>query len=251
MTKTTRNQRRKRKLSSPAAAGHDGAKAKSKKLASSASGKPTTTVSAGGIAVRGGRAIKRPTPRVQAKATKKVSASGKNGADGGKKRPRSEVQPEEEEEKQEEEGRPQIVDELVATIQHHDEFFSRMLDMIPEHLVLPAKEAAESSYASKYMKVRYCCEIVRVSGATGPCLEGSGSVMLASVEGYFALTLFCDGVPRPLTGEPLTASRRCALSILVLAAFPAWIATTVLCGSFYHSINLVIATCRMLSATPS
>lgn len=220
MTKTTRNQRRKRKLSSPAAAGHGGAKAQSKKLASSASGKHTTTVSAGGIAVKGGRAVKRPTPRAQAKATKKASASGRNGADGGKKRPRSEVQPEEEEEEeQEEEGRPQIVDELVATIQHHDEFFSRMLDMIPEHLVLPAKEVAESSYASKYMKVRYRCEIVRVSGATDPCLEKSGSVMLASVEGYFALTLFCDGVPRPLTGEPLTASRF-ALRVLVLAAFP-------------------------------
>ena len=44
-------------------------------------------------------------------------------------------------------------DELVATIQGHDRFFSLMLDMIPESLVLPAKQVSEPSYASKYMKV--------------------------------------------------------------------------------------------------
>ena len=51
-------------------------------------------------------------------------------------------------------AQPLVADELMATIQEHDEFFSRMLDMIPEHLVLPAKEVTESSYASKYMKAR-------------------------------------------------------------------------------------------------
>ena len=68
---------------------------------------------------------------------------------------------EEEEEEEEDRGGQQdekpprqvVVDELMATIQEHDHFFSRMLDMIPEHLVLPTKEATESSYASKYMKV--------------------------------------------------------------------------------------------------
>lgn len=58
-----------------------------------------------------------------------------------------------EEEAEEDEAQPVVADELVATIQEHDQFFSRMLDMIPQHLVLPAKEVTESSYASKYMKV--------------------------------------------------------------------------------------------------
>lgn len=46
------------------------------------------------------------------------------------------------------------VDGLVAAIGEHDRFFSTMLDMIPENLVLPAKEVPEAAYASKYMKVR-------------------------------------------------------------------------------------------------
>lgn len=58
-----------------------------------------------------------------------------------------------EEEVEEDDAQPVVVDELVATIQEHDQFFTRMLDMIPQHLVLPAKEVTESSYASKYMKV--------------------------------------------------------------------------------------------------
>lgn len=70
--------------------------------------------------------------------------------DIGKKRPRSEGA---EEIVARAPQAPLVVDELVATIENHDGFFSRLLDMIPEHLVLPAKEVAEASYASKYMKV--------------------------------------------------------------------------------------------------
>lgn len=60
----------------------------------------------------------------------------------------------EEDEKVDSSAQAVVADELMATIQDYDQFFSRMLDMIPEHLVLPAKEVTESSYASKYMKVR-------------------------------------------------------------------------------------------------
>lgn len=104
--------------------------------------------------------VKRPTPSKPGKTTPRKPAVSTDGGSTGKKkkRRRSEVLEGEEEEQQggqqHEKPPPQVVvDELVATIQEHDHFFSRMLDMIPEHLVLPTKEVTESSYASKYMKV--------------------------------------------------------------------------------------------------
>ncbi|CAM9481426.1 unnamed protein product [Choristocarpus tenellus] len=47
-------------------------------------------------------------------------------------------------------------DALVVAIQGHDEYFSRLLDMIPENLILRPKEINESSYSSKYMKNKAC-----------------------------------------------------------------------------------------------
>lgn len=78
---------------------------------------------------------------------------GGGGVDSGKKRPRSESF--DAGQKGVVSDAPVVVDELVATIEKHDRFFSTMLDMIPENLVLPAKEVPVASYASKYMKVRF------------------------------------------------------------------------------------------------
>lgn len=98
---------------------------------------------------------KKGSRRPPALAASSVSASSPgdgDSADVGKKRPRSENW-------EARHGSPEAplgeVDQLVATIEKHDRFFSTMLDMIPEHLVLPAKEVPVSSYASKYMKVRF------------------------------------------------------------------------------------------------
>lgn len=105
----------------------------------------------------GKQLVKRPTPRKQEKRERNVRENADANGGGGsrnKKRPRSEsIDEVEEASMEEEDGPPVEVDELVAAVGKHDRFFSRMLDMIPEHLVLPAKEVTESSYASKYMKV--------------------------------------------------------------------------------------------------
>lgn len=162
MTRTTsRRERRKKSLASAAADGHAASKPKVKKGASSVAASHKANGKAPLVGIIGKlKLVKRPAPRKQQKSsTRKVaSAPGANFAGGGKKkRSRSETHEQEDleesaQEEGEEEEEPPQVDELVATIQEHDEFFSRMLDMIPEHLVLPAKEVTESSYASKYMK---------------------------------------------------------------------------------------------------
>lgn len=120
-----------------------------------------TTAAAAGLVVQGGkRLVKRPAARRQKGDGNPAHGSSPGGGGGGagggrkKKRPRSQVG--DGEPVEEDDAQPLVVaadaDELMATIQEHDRFFSRMLDMIPEHLVLPAKEVVESSYASKYMK---------------------------------------------------------------------------------------------------
>lgn len=102
---------------------------------------------------------RRPPAAMQTSPGRHSSATattvGGGGVDSGKKRPRSESL---------DAGQqgvvsnaPVVVDELVATIEKHDRFFSTMLDMIPEDLVLPAKEVPVASYASKYMKVQSAC----------------------------------------------------------------------------------------------
>lgn len=158
MTKTTRRERRKRAVASGAAEARGVSKGKAKKHTSSGSNHISKNpASAGGLVGKDGKQlVKRPVARKQqrdgGKSAQNGGASGR--ADGRKKkRPRSEVE-EDDEEGEQGDSQPLVVDELVATIQEHDQFFSRMLDMIPEHLVLPAKEVTESSYASKYMKAR-------------------------------------------------------------------------------------------------
>lgn len=162
MTKTTRRERRKRAIASGAAEARGVSKKSAglKHSSSSSKAKAATTGLVGTAVGKGGRRlVKRP-----ATARKQKGGGGEaeqdNSIDRGvggrkKKRPRSQVD-EDDSGGEEEDGAPPLVeaDELMATIQEHDQFFSRMLDMIPEHLVLPAKEVAESSYASKYMKVR-------------------------------------------------------------------------------------------------
>lgn len=161
MTKTTRHERRKKAhVSGRPAGGRMVSKALVKTdgppNSSSDEPAPRLPVSKAGIHRQ---LVKRPTPNKQGKTTPRKSTVSADGESTGKKkkRRRSEVLEGEEEEQggqQDEKPPPQVVvDELVATIQEHDHFFSRMLDMIPEHLVLPTKEATESSYASKYMKV--------------------------------------------------------------------------------------------------
>lgn len=71
-------------------------------------------------------------------------------AEGRKKRPRSGSQ---EGSVKVESGSTEDKDQLVAAIEEHDCFFSSVLNMIPEHLVLRAKEVPEAAYASKYIKV--------------------------------------------------------------------------------------------------
>lgn len=158
MAKTTRRDRRKRSVSSGAAQARGVSKVMAKERTASTSssgGSNDKRPAAAGLVGKGGKElVKRPAARKQrGGGNDSQIASAGRGADGRKKkRPRSQVE-EDEEEEREEGGRQSVEDELVATIQEHDEFFSRMLDMIPEHLVLRAKEVAESSYASKYMKV--------------------------------------------------------------------------------------------------
>lgn len=111
----------------------------------------------------GKQLVKRPAARKLRGdgAAAQKSSPGRGAGGRKKKRPRSQV--DEEESGEEDDAQPLVVDELMATIQDHDHFFSRMLDMIPEHLVLPAKEVAESSYASKYMKARnYPAEYIKL-----------------------------------------------------------------------------------------
>lgn len=149
MTKTTRHERRKRLIASGAAEARSVSKVKSAGLKHKPS-KATST----GLVVRGGkRLVKRPAARKEKGETgaAQKSSPGKGAGGRKKKRPRSQV--DEEESGEEGDAQPLVADELTATIQEHDQFFSKMLDMIPEHLVLPAKEVTESSYASKYMKV--------------------------------------------------------------------------------------------------
>lgn len=104
------------------------------------------------------------------------SLGGSSRLEVGKKRPRSEGW--DADDGQDTPTVPAVVDELVATIEEHDQLFSRMLDMIPQHLVLPAKEVPEVSYASKYMKVRivngqriYCLTPVSAHQLEWNCLN--------------------------------------------------------------------------------
>ena len=155
MVKTTRRERRKRAVASGAAEARGVSKIKAKHRAPSGQHSSSKPAAAGAgarlVGKDGKQLVKRPAARRRQEngaAAQKPSP----GRKGKKKRPRSQVDDEEEEDG-EDDAQPVVVDELVATIQEHDQFFSRMLDMIPEHLVLPAKEVTESSYASKYMKV--------------------------------------------------------------------------------------------------
>lgn len=75
----------------------------------------------------------------------------RGNTDNGKKRPRSVRR---NRHREEEVKLPETVNELATAIEEQDHYFSCVLDMIPEHLVLPAKEVPISSYASKYMKVK-------------------------------------------------------------------------------------------------
>lgn len=160
MAKTTRHERRQRAITSGAAEARGVSKVKAKKQVLSGSNHSSKNpAAAAGLLVRkdGKQLVKRPAARKQQRGRGKAAQNGTpgRGADGRKqKRPRSEVEEDDEVEEKDEDSQPLVVDELVATIQEHDHFFSRMLDMIPEHLVLPAKEVTESSYASKYMKAR-------------------------------------------------------------------------------------------------
>lgn len=156
MVKTTRRERRKKAIASGAAEARGVSKVKAKirtpPTASSGSKQQAPAL----VGKNGKPLVKRPAARKQqgggGKAGRKNSPS--KGADGRKnKRPRSQVEEVGEDEEADDAQAPVIVDELVATIQEYDKFFSRMLDMIPEHLVLPSKEVTESSYSSKYMKV--------------------------------------------------------------------------------------------------
>lgn len=154
MAKTTRHERRKRAIASGAAEARGVSKIKAKQRTTS--GQQTSSKAAPGpprlVHKNGKKLVNRPAPRGQQDTRNTAQKSSPGRGEGGrkKKRPRCEV---DEEEAEEDEAQPVVADELVATIQEHDQFFSRMLDMIPQHLVLPAKEVTESSYASKYMKV--------------------------------------------------------------------------------------------------
>lgn len=158
MAKTTRRDRRKKAIASGAAQARGVSKvmAKERTASTSSSGGSNHKRPATGLVGKGGKElVKRPAAARKQRDGGNVSQSASPGRGAGgrkKKRPLSQVE-EDEDEGKEEGGRPTVEDELVATIREHDEFFSRMLDMIPEHLVLRAKEVAESSYASKYMKV--------------------------------------------------------------------------------------------------
>lgn len=170
MVKTTRRERRQRAISSGAAEARGVSKVKAKKhtprtAPSSVSNKHTSKQAPPALVGKDGKQlVKRPAARKQqggggggGGGRTGLKPSPSTGAGGRQnKRPRSRVE-EVDEEDEEVDGSalaPVVADELTATIQDYDQFFSRMLDMIPEHLVLPAKEVAESSYASKYMKVR-------------------------------------------------------------------------------------------------
>lgn len=176
MTKTTRRERRKRSIASGAAEARGVSKVKAKThTPPTASGSKQHTSKAAPTLVgkNGKQLVKRPAARKQqdggGKAAQKSSSS--RGSGGRKnKRPRSQVEEVGEDEEEDDAQAPVVVDELVATIQVHDQFFSRMLDMIPEHLVLPAKEVTESSYASKYMKVRKdAAKVSAVVASPGTC----------------------------------------------------------------------------------
>ena len=155
MTKTTRRERRKRAIASGAAESRGVSKVKSAGLKHNSKARST-----GLVVTKGGKhLVKRPAAARKQKKKGDGEATPKpppgRGAGGRKKkRPRSQVDEDASGEEDDGGAQPLVADELMATIQEHDEFFSRMLDMIPEHLVLPAKEVTESSYASKYMKAR-------------------------------------------------------------------------------------------------
>lgn len=109
----------------------------------------------GADAATGKKGSRRSSTPASAPGASSASASfpgGGGSIDAGKKRPRSESC---EAVDGSSEAPDAKVDQLVATIEKHDRFFSTMLDMIPEHLVLPAKEVPLSSYSSKYMKVKF------------------------------------------------------------------------------------------------
>lgn len=161
MVKTSRYERRKRSIASGTAQarGVSKVKAKTRTPPTASSGSKQHISKQGPVLVgkNGKQLIKRPAARKQqggsgGKAGRKYSSNtGSSGRNN--KRPRSQVEEVAEDEEVDDAQAPVVVDKLVATIQDYDQFFSRMLDMIPEHLVLPAKEVTESSYASKYMKV--------------------------------------------------------------------------------------------------
>lgn len=140
------------------------------------------------VAKSGNQLVKRPTLSKQGKTTPRKFPAPADGGPSGKKkkRRRSEVLEGggEEERGGQDQGPPQVVDELVATIQEHDQFFSRMLDMMPEHLVLPTEEVKESSYASKYMKVRRTARKAarvarrRMLPTSSPCCKRGQKVIL-------------------------------------------------------------------------